>query len=152
MCTTCPPQVIITEADAAMTSSAAELLPHTKHLYCSWYMSNTFRRKCGGNTSTDLNRKYTAASFATSKKVGPERRHPRVKLHLFQRPCECHRPRVKLRTCFSISAPFSPEQSQPQANNVSRVPFRLVHHPHSVSTGPTHTRPTSNQPQPNPYP
>ncbi|CAN0557007.1 unnamed protein product, partial [Ectocarpus sp. 12 AP-2014] len=38
----------MTDADAAMTSSVAELMPHTKHLYCLWHISKNLKRKCGG--------------------------------------------------------------------------------------------------------
>ncbi|CAN0541318.1 unnamed protein product, partial [Ectocarpus sp. 8 AP-2014] len=55
------PQVIITDADATMTSSIAELMPHTKHLlYCSWHISKNLKRKCGEKIFADVVRRYTA--------------------------------------------------------------------------------------------
>ncbi|CAM9950714.1 unnamed protein product, partial [Ectocarpus fasciculatus] len=81
------PKVIITDADAAMTSSVAELMPHTKHLYCSWHISKNLKRKCGGKIFADVIRRYTAASFATSMKAF-ERTWNHLKEVVEGTPCE----------------------------------------------------------------
>eukprot|EP00904_Undaria_pinnatifida_P011900 jgi/Undpi1/7840/HiC_scaffold_23.g10312.m1 len=64
------PKVIITDADGAMTSSISTLLPHTKHLYCSWHICKNIKKHCMGALQkagcTELLRRFTAASYATS--------------------------------------------------------------------------------------
>ncbi|CAM9444741.1 unnamed protein product [Ectocarpus sp. 12 AP-2014] len=81
------PTVIITDADAAMTSPIPELMPHAKHLYCSWHISKNLKRKCGGKIFADVVRRYTAASFATSMKAF-ERTWNQLKEVVKGTPCE----------------------------------------------------------------
>ncbi|CAN0133952.1 unnamed protein product, partial [Ectocarpus sp. 13 AM-2016] len=89
VCTTCCPlpHVIINDAGAAMTSPIAELMPHAKHLYCSWHISKNLKRKCGGKTFADVVKRYTAESFATSMKAF-ERTWNQLKEVVKGTPCE----------------------------------------------------------------
>ncbi|CAM9288476.1 unnamed protein product, partial [Laminaria digitata] len=66
------PELIITDADAAMTSAVAEFLPNTVHLHCLWHLMKNARKNCQSALSTKANRFFRllkTAAFATSEKV-----------------------------------------------------------------------------------
>lgn len=64
--------MIITDADAAMTSAIADVLPNAAHLHCSWHIMNNLKKNCTGAMNgkyPELVRRYKAAAFATSGNV-----------------------------------------------------------------------------------
>ena len=67
-----PLKVLITDADAAMTSAVRTLLPRTVHLHCLWHVMKNVRKHCQGALKDKANRFFRlvyAAAFATSQDV-----------------------------------------------------------------------------------
>lgn len=118
----------MTDSDAAMKESIAGVFPppHTTHLLCSWHICKNIKKKClsilKSEKCTDLLRRWTRASLATSSEVGTTkglqnaclRRSPRavvlwcVGLRVLVHRCLHHSYHQPRRTCLSC-------RSRPQA-------------------------------------
>jgi len=65
-------KVIITDADAAMTSAVAEHLPNTVHLHCLWHLMKNVKKKCQGalgQSTSHLQGFIYACAYAMSENV-----------------------------------------------------------------------------------
>ena len=64
--------IMITDADAAMTSAIKDVLPHTLHLHCLWHIFKNAKKKCQGALGAKMNqfqRLLHAAAFSPSENV-----------------------------------------------------------------------------------
>ena len=75
-----PHQVLITDADAAMTNAARMFLPRTVHLDCLWHVMKNLRKHCKGALKDKASRFFRliyASAFASSEDVStPTRFEP----------------------------------------------------------------------------
>lgn len=72
------PQVIITDADAAMLSAVASVIPRALHLFCLWHVKNKVRKQCADSMSGNGDEKegivkllqvFTRAALAPTENV-----------------------------------------------------------------------------------